>query len=59
LSEKGEEIQLIYNVGHLEIMSLPHLTTSGERLTNHQREALEWVSDGKTTLDIATLMGLT
>lgn len=40
-------------------MSLPHLTTSGKRLTNRQREALEWVSDGKTTQDIATLLGLT
>ena len=40
-------------------MSLPHLTTSGKRLTNCQREALEWVSDGKTTQYIATLMGLT
>jgi LuxR family transcriptional regulator len=40
-------------------MSLPHLTTSGEKLTDRQREALEWVSDGKTTQDIATLMGVT
>lgn len=58
-AEKGEEIQLINNLAHLKIMSLPHLTTSGERLTNRQREALEWVSDGKTTQDIAMLMGLT
>ena len=58
-SEKGEEIQLINNIAHLKIMSLPHLTTSGEKLTDRQREALEWVSDGKTTQDIATLMGVT
>jgi len=58
-ADKGEEIQLINNIAHLKIMSLPHLTTSGEKLTNRQREALEWVSDGKTTQDIATLMGLT
>jgi len=58
-AEKGDEIQLMNNVAHLKIMSLPHLTNSGERLTNRQREALEWVSDGKTTQDIATLMGLT
>ena len=56
---KGEEIQLINNVAHLKIMSLPHLTNSGERLTYRQREALEWVSDDKTTQDIATLMVLT
>ena len=58
-AEKGDEIQLINNVAHLKIISLPYLTNSGERLTNRQREALEWVSDGKTTQDIATLMGLT
>ena len=58
-AEKGDEIQLISNVAHLKIMSLPHLTTSGERLTKRQREASEWVSDGKTMQDIATLMGLT
>jgi LuxR family transcriptional regulator len=50
---------LINNVAQLKIMSLPHLTPSGERLTNRQREALEWVSNGKTTQDIAILMGLT
>ena len=58
-AEQGDEIQLMNNVAHLKIMPLPHLTNSGERLTNRQREALGWVSDGKTTQDIATLMGLT
>ena len=28
-------------------------------LTNRQREVLEWVGDGKTTQDIATIMDLT
>ncbi len=28
-------------------------------LTKRQREALEWVGDGKTTQDIAVLLGLT
>ena len=32
-AEKGDEIQLMNNVAHLKIMSLPHLTNSGERLT--------------------------
>ena len=58
-AEKGDEIQLMNNVAHLKMMSLLHLTNSGERLTNRQREALEWLSDGKTTQDIATLMVLT
>ena len=29
------------------------------KLTGRQREALEWVGEGKTTQDIATIMGLT
>ncbi len=35
------------------------LSTARKSLTNRQREALEWVGDGKTTQDIATIMGLT
>ena len=29
------------------------------RLSKRQREVLEWVSDGKTTRDTATILGLT
>lgn len=56
-TEHGADIILMNNVAHLKIMSLPY---SGSRsLTNRQREVLEWVGDGKTTADIATVMGLT
>ena len=45
-------------MAHLKIVTLPH-HRGGRSLTKRQREALEWVGDGKTTQDIALLMGLT
>lgn len=54
----GDDILLINNVAHLKIMTLPYSGPS-RQLTKRQREALEWVGDGKTTQDIALLMGLT
>ena len=53
----GRDIVLMNNVAHLKIINLPY---SGARpLTKRQREVLQWVADGKTTQDIARLMGLT
>jgi len=53
----GEEIIVMNNVAHLKLLTLPY---SGARhLTKRQREVLEWVGDGKTTQDIALLLGLT
>ena len=46
------------NICHLKIMTLPYSAPS-RTLTKRQKEALEWVGDGKTTQDIALLMGLT
>ncbi len=57
-SEYGREITVINNVTHLRITSMP-FASSRRALTPRQREALEWVGDGKTTQDIATIMGLT
>ncbi len=54
----GRDIHLMNNIAHLKILSLPYSTPS-RNLTKRQREALEWVGDGKTTQDIALLMGLT
>ncbi|MGR3433529.1 MAG: helix-turn-helix transcriptional regulator [Shimia sp.] len=56
-AEHGTDIELMNTVAHLKIMSLPY--TSARPLTKRQREVLEWVGDGKTTQDIAMLMGLT
>ncbi|MEL6520499.1 MAG: LuxR family transcriptional regulator [Pseudomonadota bacterium] len=54
----GRKIVAMNNIAHLKLMNMPY---SGERrpLTKRQREALEWVGEGKTTQDIATIMGLT
>ena len=54
---RGETINLLAQVAHLRIMSLPFPETS-QRLSKRQREVLEWVGDGKTIQDIATIMGL-
>lgn len=54
----GRVLLQMANVAHLKITTLPH-TGTRRPLTDRQREALEWVGDGKTTQDIATIMGLT
>lgn len=55
--EHGEILTVINNVMHLKLLTLPY---SGARsLTKRQREVLQWVGDGKTTQDIAILLGLT
>lgn len=56
-SKDGKDIETLCNLLHLRISSLPQ---TGQRrpLTSRQREALEWYSQGKTTQDIATIMGL-
>lgn len=55
--EHGEDITLMNNVVHLKILTLPY--TKSRTLTDRQREVLEFVGDGKTTADIAMLLGLT
>ena len=57
-AEHGNDIVLMNNVLHLKILTLPYVPPN-QSLTKRQREALEWVGDGKTTQDIALLMGLT
>ncbi|GHF58681.1 LuxR family transcriptional regulator [Seohaeicola zhoushanensis] len=56
--EHGRDIHLMNNIAHLKILTLPY-SPPNRGLTRRQREALEWVGDGKTTQDIAILMGLT
>ncbi|MFY0311074.1 autoinducer binding domain-containing protein [Leisingera sp. D0M16] len=54
----GDDIALMNNVAHLKILTLPYAAPN-RSLTKRQREVLQWVGDGKTTQDIALLMGLT
>ncbi len=56
--EHGNDIKLMNDVAHLKILTLPY-SAPNRSLTKRQREALEWVGDGKTMQDIAVLMGLT
>lgn len=51
----GQEIMAVANMMHLKIVNLPGANRR-RPLTQRQREALEWVADGKTTQDVAILM---
>ncbi len=57
-AREGREITAMNNIAHLRITSLPY-SANRKMLTQRQREVLEWVGQGKTTQDIATIMGLT
>jgi LuxR family transcriptional regulator len=46
------------NVTHLKLIQLP-FSSPNRQLTPRQREALEWMRDGKNTQDAAEIMGLT
>ncbi len=54
---RGAEIQAVAHMMHLRIVQLP-AQNRRRTLTDRQREALEWVADGKTAGDIAMLMGV-
>jgi len=57
-AKHGEDIEILAQVAHLKFASLP-VPVAQQRLSKRQRESLEWVSEGKTTQDVATIMGLT
>lgn len=52
----GRSVMTSATVLHMKMSSFPHPKTT--TLTRRQREALEWVAHGKTTQDIALLMGI-
>lgn len=52
---KKDEILAVAHMMHLKIILLPQSPTK-RSLTERQRQALEWVADGKTTQDVALLM---
>jgi len=51
------EMVVVAHMMHLKIIQLPQLSRS-RALSPRQCEALEWVADGKTTQDVALLMGV-
>jgi LuxR family transcriptional regulator len=52
---RRDEILAVANMMHLKIVNLPGANRR-RSLTQRQREALEWVADGKTAQDVAILM---
>jgi DNA-binding CsgD family transcriptional regulator len=56
-AQRRDEILAIAHAMHLKLIQLP-IVTRRRSLTQRQREALEWVADGKTTQDVALLMAV-
>lgn len=54
--DHGRDIFVMNQVAHLRISTLPFI--GPKTLTSRQREVLEWVSEGKTTQDIAIILGV-
>lgn len=54
---RGQELLAVAHMMHLKLIQLP-ITSRRRALTARQREALEWVADGKTSADVAMLMGV-
>lgn len=51
------EIEVVAQMMHLKLIQFP-VHSRRRALTQRQREALEWVADGKSTLDVAVIMGV-
>lgn len=51
------ELLALAHMMHLKLIQLPY-SSRRRNLTTRQRESLEWVADGKTTQDVALLMGV-
>lgn len=56
-AERRNQIMAVAHMMHLRLIQLP-FPLRRRNLTERQREALEWVADGKTTQDIAVLMNV-
>ncbi len=56
-AERGDQILAVAHMMHLKLIQLP-FSSHRRTLTARQRESLEWVADGKTTQDVALLMGV-
>ena len=56
-ADRGDQILAVAHMMHLKLIQLP-FSSRRRTLTARQRESLEWVADGKTTQDVALLMGV-
>ena len=57
LDQHRDSIFVAAAIAHRCLSTLPYPSARGS-LTDRQREVLEWVAEGKTSADIATIMGL-
>lgn len=58
LAQTADMIFSVATVAHRRLSTMPY-HPPGRRLTQRQREVLEWVGEGKTSADIAIIMGIT
>lgn len=58
LAQMKDAVFVLAKSAHLTLSALPWTRPCGD-LTQRQREVLEWVAEGKTTADIALILGLT
>jgi DNA-binding CsgD family transcriptional regulator len=56
-ADQKDELLAVAHTMHLKLIQLP-FSNRRRALTTRQREALEWVADGKTSADVALLMGV-
>lgn len=56
-ADQGQLIAAMNGVMHHKLIHLPY-NGSGRDLTRRQRQVLEWVRDGRTTLEIAEILGV-
>lgn len=57
-AENSDHLEILNYIFDLKVSTLPQYTGKNT-LTKRQREVLEWIGDGKTTQDTATILGLT
>jgi LuxR family transcriptional regulator len=57
-AKHGREIMVCNAIAHQRITALP-FAAARSTLTARQREVLEWVGEGKSTSDIAAILGVT
>lgn len=55
LETHGDELLLYNNTVHLRVLTLP--SPNHNRLTDRQREVLEWIARGKTVAEVGALIG--
>lgn len=56
-AHRRPQIEAVANIMHLKLIQFP-IAARTRPLTMRQREVLEWVADGKTSQDVALILGI-